>query len=128
MRASALLLLTACDVLKPSSDVTAACETKTYGYTAPTASAQEALEQTNCYRNLMGLSRGKLNAQLDDAAQLIELLMHNQDVALACAAIDAYVMLYRLEPSAERWEHFVTDPLEAPPDELKTYIYVPIER
>jgi hypothetical protein len=69
MRASALLLLTACDVLKPSSDVTAACETKTYGYTAPTASAQEALEQTNCYRNLMGLSRGKLNAQLDDAAQ-----------------------------------------------------------
>jgi hypothetical protein len=63
------LLLTGCSVLDTLGLAPGPCNTVNYGYSTPTDDAQRALEQTNCYRNLMGLARGRLHPELDDAAQ-----------------------------------------------------------
>jgi len=69
MRYIMFISLTGCSILEKYESVAGACETKTYGYASPSEDAKLALEQSNCYRNLMGLSRGRLHPDLDDAAQ-----------------------------------------------------------
>ncbi|MGB0639263.1 MAG: CAP domain-containing protein [Myxococcota bacterium] len=63
-----LLGLTACSEKEPSG-VNDLCGTDSYGYGTPSDDAKRGLEQTNCYRNLMGLSQGVLHPQLDEATQ-----------------------------------------------------------
>ena len=46
-----------------------ACGTDDYGYDSPSRDAIEALERTNCYRNLMALEPATLDERLDEAAQ-----------------------------------------------------------
>jgi hypothetical protein len=69
MRCILLVLLGGCDGVDKLGLADGPCQTSTYGYTIPSEAAQAALEQTNCYRNLMGLSRGRLDPDLDEAAQ-----------------------------------------------------------
>jgi uncharacterized protein YkwD len=52
-----------------SVTVAGSCGTSDYGYSGASADAREALERTNCYRNLMGLEPGVLHSVLDDATQ-----------------------------------------------------------
>jgi len=61
--------LASCDEFKTEGDVEGSCGTDSYGYSSPSRAAKEGLERTNCYRNLMGLSRGTLDRELDDASQ-----------------------------------------------------------
>ncbi len=53
----------------PQISVDDACGTDEHGYDTPSQAATVALERTNCYRNLMGLSPTTLEPRLDDAAQ-----------------------------------------------------------
>lgn len=46
-----------------------ACGTDSYGYGSPSAAAIEALERTNCYRNLMAIELGTLDVDVDRASQ-----------------------------------------------------------
>ena len=45
------------------------CGTTDYGYASPSADAREAIERTNCFRNLMGLEPGVLHPVVDQATQ-----------------------------------------------------------
>ena len=47
-----------------------ACDALGPGYGSATDDAVEAIDRTNCYRNLMGLSRGMLDPDLDAASQM----------------------------------------------------------
>ena len=78
MRWLSLLLLTGCDVIDKLGLGAGPCNTVDYGYDTPSMDAEAALEQTNCYRNLMGLSRGRLHSRLDDAAQAHAVLRRRQ--------------------------------------------------
>ena len=46
------------------------CDTLDPGHSSATDDAIEAIDRTNCYRNLMGIERGMLDADLDDASQI----------------------------------------------------------
>ena len=47
-----------------------ACDALDPGYGSATDDAVEAIDRTNCYRNLMGLERGLLDPDLDAASQI----------------------------------------------------------
>ncbi|MAY80476.1 MAG: hypothetical protein CL930_06775 [Deltaproteobacteria bacterium] len=64
-----LFFAAGCDIPKETAGVDELCGTDSYGYSSPSDEAKRGLEQTNCYRNLMGLSRGVLHRQLDSATQ-----------------------------------------------------------
>ena len=49
--------------------VDGSCGTPDYGYASPSADAREAIERTNCFRNLMGLEPGILHPVVDQATQ-----------------------------------------------------------
>ncbi len=67
-----ILFLTSC-LSEPEAPVYVrledACGTSEFGYDTPSTEAQSALEQSNCYRNLVGLQPGVLHPALDEAAQ-----------------------------------------------------------
>ena len=69
MRWLFLIPICGCSLVDKQDAEPGPCNTTNYGYGTPSADAMAALEQTNCYRNLMGLSRGRLHPLLDAAAQ-----------------------------------------------------------
>jgi uncharacterized protein YkwD len=73
----------------PIISVDSACGTDEVGHDAPSDDAVEALERTNCYRNVMGLVPAVLDPALDAAAQahadymlLHDTLGHSESSAL----------------------------------------------
>ena len=52
------------------SSIDDACDALDPGYGSATDDAVEAIDRTNCYRNLMGLERGLLDPDLDAASQI----------------------------------------------------------
>jgi len=62
-----------------AGSVDEACGTNEYGYGSPSMDAMMALERTHCYRRIMGIELGELDADLDRASQSHSDYMHRHD-------------------------------------------------